>query len=44
MLMDALKLMGTGIGVVFIVLAVFFTVIKILMKAFPPEKGKKEEE
>jgi Na+-transporting methylmalonyl-CoA/oxaloacetate decarboxylase gamma subunit len=43
MLMDALKLMGTGIGVVFMVLAVFFTVIKILMKAFPSDKEEKEQ-
>ncbi len=38
MLMDALRLMGTGIGVVFLVLAVFFVVIKVLMKIFPPAK------
>lgn len=44
MLMDALKLMGTGIGVVFIVLAVFFVVIKILMRIFPSGKAEKGKE
>ncbi len=38
MLTDALQLMGAGIGVVFIALTVFFVVITILMKVFPPEK------
>jgi Na+-transporting methylmalonyl-CoA/oxaloacetate decarboxylase gamma subunit len=42
--MDALKLMGTGISIVFIVLAVFFAVIKILMKVFPSEKEEKGKE
>jgi Na+-transporting methylmalonyl-CoA/oxaloacetate decarboxylase gamma subunit len=34
MLFDALNLMGVGIGVVFVVLAVFFGIIKLLMKVF----------
>lgn len=38
MLMDALNLMGVGIGVVFAVLAVFFFIIKLLMKIFPNKK------
>ena len=38
MLMEALNLMGVGIGVVFAVLAVFFLIIKFLMKMFPSKK------
>ncbi len=35
MLMDGLKYMGIGIGVVFAVILVFFVVIKIMMKIWP---------
>ena len=35
MLSQALNLMGVGIGVVFVVLGVFFFIIKFLMKIFP---------
>lgn len=38
MLTDALQLMGVGIGCVFVVLAVFFFIIKLLMKIFPNKK------
>ncbi len=38
MLMDALNLMGVGVGCVFAVLAVFFFIIKLLMKIFPNKK------
>lgn len=34
MLSQALNLMGVGIGVVFVVLALFFFIIKLLMKVF----------
>jgi Na+-transporting methylmalonyl-CoA/oxaloacetate decarboxylase gamma subunit len=44
MLMDALRLMGVGIGTVFIVLAVFFVIIRVLMKIFPPENKEKGKE
>lgn len=40
MLSDALNLMGVGIGVVFIVLAAFFFIIKLLIKVF--RSGKEE--
>lgn len=30
--------MGVGIGTVFVVLAIFFLVIKLLMKIFPVKK------
>jgi hypothetical protein len=35
MLLDGLKYMGIGIGVVFVVILVFFVVIKIMMKIWP---------
>jgi hypothetical protein len=38
MMTDALNLMGVGIGCVFAVLAVFFFIIKLLMKIFPNKK------
>jgi Na+-transporting methylmalonyl-CoA/oxaloacetate decarboxylase gamma subunit len=38
MLQEALQLMGAGIGVVFIALALFFVVMTVLMKIFPPKK------
>ena len=38
MLTNALSLMGVGIGTVFVVLAIFFLVIKLLMKIFPVKK------
>ncbi len=37
MIIQGLKYMGIGVGVVFIVLAVFFFVIKLLMKIWPPK-------
>ena len=38
MLSQALNLMGVGIGVVFVVLAVFFLIIKLLIKMFPSKE------
>ncbi|MGI6160406.1 MAG: OadG-related small transporter subunit [Christensenellales bacterium] len=35
MLIEALKIMGVGIGIVFLVLTLFYAVIKIFMKIFP---------
>jgi len=39
MIVQGLKYMGIGVSVVFVVLAVFFVVIKLLMKIWPPEKS-----
>ena len=38
MISQALNLMGVGIGVVFVVLAVFFLIIKLLIKMFPSKE------
>lgn len=38
MLSDALNLMGIGIGCVFAVLAVFYFIIRLLMKVFSGKK------
>jgi|GEM_PF-850456 hypothetical protein len=35
MIMDGLKYMGIGIGVVFVVILVFFVVIKLMMRIWP---------
>lgn len=39
MIMQGLKYMGIGVGVVFAVLAVFFGVVKLLMKIWPPKES-----
>ena len=44
MIFEALKLMGMGVGSVFVVLAIFFFLIKALMFIFPQEEGKTEED
>jgi len=38
MMTEALNLMGIGMGVVFAVLALFFFIIRLLMKMFPKDK------
>lgn len=42
MFVQALRIMGMGFGVVFMVLALFFALIKALIRLFPEKKGKKE--
>ncbi len=42
MLLQGLKYMGIGVGVVFSVLAVFFVVIKILVRIWPPREDTKQ--
>jgi Na+-transporting methylmalonyl-CoA/oxaloacetate decarboxylase gamma subunit len=39
MISQGLNYMGIGVGVVFVVLAVFFGVIKLLMKIWPPKES-----
>jgi len=39
MIVEGLKYMGIGVGVVFTVLAVFFVVIKALLKIWPPKEN-----
>ncbi len=39
MIVQGLKYMGIGVGVVFTVLAVFFIVIKLLMKIWPSKEN-----
>jgi Na+-transporting methylmalonyl-CoA/oxaloacetate decarboxylase gamma subunit len=39
MIVQGLKYMGIGVSVVFVVLAVFFVVIKLLMKIWPPKEN-----
>ncbi|HZK34464.1 MAG TPA: OadG-related small transporter subunit [Bacillota bacterium] len=34
---DALKVMGIGVGGVFLVLAIFYILVKLMMKIFPEE-------
>ena len=36
MFTEALKVMGIGVGVVFVMLAVFYLMIRVLMRIFPP--------
>ncbi len=38
MVMEGLKFMGIGVGVVFVVLGVFFVVIKLLLKFLPSKE------
>ena len=38
MFVEALKLMGVGVGTVFAVLALFYGMIKLLIKFFPKTK------
>lgn len=40
MILQGLEYMGIGVGVVFTVLAVFFGVIKLLMKIWAPKEEK----
>ncbi|MGI5878761.1 MAG: OadG family protein [Christensenellales bacterium] len=35
MFTEALKVMGIGVGVVFVMLAVFYLMIRVLMRIFP---------
>jgi len=39
MIVEGLKYMGIGVGVVFTVLAIFFVVIKLMMKIWPPKEN-----
>ena len=39
MIFDALKVMGIGMGSVFVVLAAFYGIILLLRKAFPAKDG-----
>ncbi len=39
MVSQGLQYMGIGVGVVFVVLAVFFGVIKLMLKIFPPKEA-----
>lgn len=41
MFVEALKLMGVGVGTVFMVLALFYGLVKLLLKLFP--KGAQED-
>lgn len=43
MVNEGLRTMGTGIGVVFVVLAVFYLVIKLMMRLFPARESDKGE-
>ena len=38
MLLEGLKYMGIGVGIVFASLALFFAVIKVLLKIWPPRE------
>ncbi len=38
MLLQGLEYMGIGVGVVFVVLGLFFIVIKVLLKILPPKE------
>lgn len=42
MFSQALEIMGIGIGVVFVMLAVFFVVMKLLMRIFPAKDDSEE--
>lgn len=42
MLLDAFRLMGTGVGMVFFVLAVFYGLVKALMVLLPAEQDGKD--
>ncbi len=39
MIVEGVKYLGIGIGVVFAVLSVFFVIIKLLLKIWPPEQA-----
>ena len=38
MLLDGLKYMGVGIGIVFAALGLFYGIIKLLLKIWPPKE------
>lgn len=40
MVIQGLQYMGTGVGIVFLVLAIFYGVIKLMMKIWPPKEEK----
>jgi Na+-transporting methylmalonyl-CoA/oxaloacetate decarboxylase gamma subunit len=44
MFLEALKLMGVGVGMVFAVLAVFYLLIKTLMILLPEKRESKPED
>ena len=42
MFIEAIKLMGVGVGTVFAVLALFFGLVKLLLKLFPKTKDEED--
>lgn len=42
MFLQAVRLMGTGVGMVFAVLALFYVIIKLLIRLFPEKGGEKK--
>ncbi len=42
MFTQAIQLMGMGVGMVFAVLAIFYVLIKLLIRLFPEKEGEKK--
>ena len=38
MVLEGVKFMGIGVGVVFVVLALFFVIMKVMMKLWPAKE------